>query len=419
MSRNEKRKSRFGAFIGGSFLGFLLGIGAIVGLVCLVYFKVTPNWINKTFKTDINLGEKANDKSLNQLVGSVANIVQNKDTYKLSDLKDDFGIKIKDELFGIDISDLKEVSISDLGSAIENKFGTISADELRNVNGMNLETEMGKILDKTNTYYYKDSDETLYKTYENSQYSNKVSFDYSIDKRSEETFITIKGKEFKVNSGELQVELWYLPLTVALGDFTSNLGDNITLYDLEHDYGVTLPEFFNLTEQEKKDTTVNELDDAINGLKVKDILNLNIKYIEADKIYYDDKDNDDIKDSGEEVAYVLVSIAEKKVEELSATINNFTLSQVFSETERDSGILSLITTDPKISEIPTAIQNVISKTNIQTLQYKNIIKLETADAAKLSVMIDHDDDSTTANVAVGSLTIDQLLDYCFDLIPNA
>ena len=58
------------------------------------------------------------------------------------------GYEVQDEMFGIDISDLKDVAISDLGGAIEKKFANISADELRNVNGMNLETEMGEILNK-------------------------------------------------------------------------------------------------------------------------------------------------------------------------------------------------------------------------------------------------------------------------------
>lgn len=412
MSKKEKKKkSRFGAFMGGSFFGFLLGIGAVVGLVCLVYFKVTPNWINKTFKTEINIGEKANDKSISDFVNTIIHISENKDTYKLSDFKKEWGFGISNQMFGIDISDLKDVTISDLGKAIENKFGTISADELRNVNGMNLESEMGKILNKTNTYYYHN-----HKLYKNVEHTTQVYFDYTISE--DESTVTTKGHETAIVGGVVKIELWYLPLTVALGDFTAHMGDNITLYDLEQSYGVKLPEFFNLTEQEKKDTTVNELDSAINGLKVKDILKLNIKYIETDKVYYNDKDDDDVKDSGEEVSYVLVAIADKKIDELSSTINDFTLSQVFSESERNSGILSLITTDPKISEIPSAIQNIISKTNIQTLQYKNIIKLSTEDAAKLSIMVDHDKDNSTEKVAVGSLTIDELLNYCFDLIPN-
>lgn len=412
MSKKEKKKSRVGAFIGGSFFGFLLGIGAVVGLICLVYFKVTPNWINKTFKTDINLGETTNDKTLSNIVSSVVGIAQNKDTYKLSDLKDDFGIEIKDELFGINITDLKDVAISDLASAVEKKFGTISADELRNVDGMNLESEMGKILNKTNTYYLNNN-----KLYKDVEHTKQVSFDYTLSEDNQK--VTTKGHEEEIVDNKVSIPLWYLPLTVALGDFTANLGDNITLYDLEHDYGVSLPKFFNLTEQEKKDTTVNELEETINGLMVKDILNLNIKYSESAKVYYDDKNNNNIVDSGEEVAYVLVALQDKKIEELASTINEFTLSQVFSESERSSGVLSLITTDPKISELPTAIQNVIEKTNISTLYYKDIIKLESEDANKLSVKIDHDNDSTTATVAVGSLTIDQLIDYCFDFIPNA
>ena len=39
----------------------------------------------------------------------------------LKDLKNDFGIEIEDDLYGIDISDLKTVGLSDLPKAIQEK----------------------------------------------------------------------------------------------------------------------------------------------------------------------------------------------------------------------------------------------------------------------------------------------------------
>ena len=47
-----------------------------------------------------------------------------------------------------------------------------------------------------------------------------------------------------------------------------------------------------------------------------------------------------------------------------------------------------------------------------------VISLDDADEAKLTILVDHDGDSSTAKKAVGALTINELLDYCFDLIPT-
>ncbi|MBO5954724.1 MAG: hypothetical protein J6Q13_02000, partial [Clostridia bacterium] len=103
--KKEKRKGHFGAFFGGGFLGFNLCLLLIAGLFCFAYFKVSVNWVNKTFKTEIDLGsEEINSKTISTLVNNAMSLVENKDTYKLKNLKNDFGIEIKDEMFGIDIS---------------------------------------------------------------------------------------------------------------------------------------------------------------------------------------------------------------------------------------------------------------------------------------------------------------------------
>ncbi len=330
--KKEKRKGRFGAFFGGGFIGFNLALGLIAGIFCFAYFKVSPNWINKTFKTEIDLGsDEINNKTLSQLVTNVVSLAQNADSYKLSNLKDDFGIEIKDEMFGIKIKDLKDVPLSDLAEAVENKFGTISADELRNVSGMNLEEEMGKILDEEIVYYYNSADEKLYKKLDGSEYSEPVSFKYSLS--SDKTKVIVKEHEEPIVLGEVAIPVWYLPLTVGLGDFTSNMGDLITLSELESEYGVDLPGFFDNID--KQNTTVNELESAIKKLKVADFLGYTIE-------------GGVVKNKGVTVTGILAKIAKYEVEKLEQGINDLMLSDMFEGKEM-TGVLSLIDNPEKVT----------------------------------------------------------------------
>lgn len=330
--KKEKRKGRFGAFFGGGFLGFNLALALIAGIFCFAYFKVSPNWINKTFKTEIDLGsDEINNKTLSQLVTNVISLAQNADSYKLSNLKDDFGIEIKDEMFGIKIKDLKDVPLSDLAEAVENKFGTISADELRNVSGMNLEEEMGKILDEEIVYYYNSADEKLYKKFDGSEYSEPVSFKYSLS--SDKTKVIVKEHEEPIVLGEVAIPVWYLPLTVGLGDFTSNMGDLITLSELESEYGVDLPDFFDNVD--KTNTTVNQLESAIKKLKVADFLGFTI-------------DGGVVKNGDVPVTGILAKIAKYEVENLEQGINDLMLSDMFEGKEM-TGVLSLIDNPEKVT----------------------------------------------------------------------
>lgn len=298
MGKREKRKSGSGgSFIFGTFIGFILCLGALFGIGCFAYYKVSPAWINKNFKTNIDLGsEEINNKTLSILVNNAINLSKNADTYTLNDLKKDFGIEIKDELYGLDISDLKSVGLKELPEAIENKFGSISAGELRNVNGMNLDS-MSKILDKSNVYYFNSEDNKLYKNFDGTNYTNAVNFDYEVstDKskvttKKHQTPILMNSKYNVVN--QVSIPLWYLPLTEALGDFTSNMGSQITLQDLETDFGVELPSF--LDNVDKQNTTINDLESAINGLYVADFLDYTIDDSDPKNIIVRDKDEQDV-----------------------------------------------------------------------------------------------------------------------------
>ena len=364
MSRDREKKSRgrFGAFFGGGFIGFNLCLALIAGLLAFVYFKVSPNWINKTFKTDISIGEELNDKTLNDVVKVVSGIMQNSDSYTLNDLKGDFGVEVKDELFGINIADIKQTPIKDLANAVEDKFANISADELRNVAGMDLEANMGKILNKTNTYYY--NNDKLYKNFDGSEYSNEVNFKFYLNEAR--TKVVVKGEEFNIVDNKVEIELWYLPLASGISDFTSNMGENITLYDLEKDYGVKLPSFFKFTDEEKKDISVNELEGAINSLYLADVLGYTI-------------DGSVVKDGdGNVMTGVVASLAKFKIEELNGGIEALTLEDVFSETELSSGALSLIPKTTKLTNIVVALNDKFTNLKLGEFLDAGIITLDVA-----------------------------------------
>lgn len=331
--RREKVKGRAGAFWGGTFIGFLLTLALLAGIGCLIYFKISVKTINKTFKTDISLGsEQLNGKTINQLVADIGGIVKNKDTYSINDLQKDFGLKIEDDIFGIKIDDLKSVGLSKLGDAVEKKFGAISASELRSVSGMNLEEEMGHILKQTSTYYYKSADNKLYEKLEGSAYSKEVAFDYKIIEESGVKKVVTKDHKTTIEDGVVQIELWYLPLTSALGDFTANMGTNLTLKVLEDDFGIKLPSFFNNVD--KANTTINELETAINTLYIADFLGYTVDDANPDNLIVKDKSNT-------VVTGLMASLATIKIDDLDNGAIEEKIGSMTAEELRDIENLNL------------------------------------------------------------------------------
>lgn len=389
-----KRKSGAGAFFGGTFLGFILGIAALVGLCAFAYFKVSVNWINKNFKTDINLGsEELNNKTLSNIVSAATGLIKNIDNYSFNTLKSDFGIEINDKVAGIDISDLKSVPLKDLSEAVKNKFANISAKELEDV----FTSEgLDKIMDKTITYYF--DGEKLYKNFNGTTYSNEVDFDYEIVGGS------LKIKNFNlidINSGKAEVTLKYLPITTAVADFTANLGDNITLEELDRDYGVRLPSYiYNATNKTK---TVNQVEEIINSVKLSEVLNLT--YDSTKQLYVDN--------GGVEMPYVVNALADTEIQQIPTKFKTLTITELF---KTKPPVLSLVPANTTLDLLPQAIQDAVTQTSINDLKQAGVITINAADAAKLTVEVDHDNDSTTEKEEIGSLTIDELFDYCFDLI---
>ena len=157
----KKSKKHIGSFIGGSFFGILLTLIILAGTLCFAYFKVSPNWINKTFNTSIDLGsDEANNKTIKDFVNGAIQLSSNLDGYTLNDLKRDFGISVSDEVYGFDISDLKDVPLSNLGAKVEEKLNNITAYELDQIEGIDMEG-LESILSKKNTYLYNETTKKL------------------------------------------------------------------------------------------------------------------------------------------------------------------------------------------------------------------------------------------------------------------
>lgn len=432
-SRGTSAKS----FFFGSFIGFLLCLALIVGAGCFLYFGVSANTVNKTFKTNIDFGSKeANSKTLNDLVKSVVGLSKNTDTYTLNNLKDDFGIEIKDNLFGIDISDLKTVALTDLAEAVEKKFGTISADELRDVNGMNIE-DLKKILDKKCVYYYKDK-----KLYKDSKYETAVKFDYELS--ADESKVITKGHESSIYLGKVEIELWYLPLSVALADFTANMGSQITLAELETSYGVDLPSYFDNVDRTK---TINELETEIKALHLADFLGYKLNGTNV----YKDTNKNNKQDAGEEIIGIMAKLAKvqvkdlgdikaniidtstvaeimgyykngdryytdkaltqevtgvmkaaagKKISELSTIVDELCLIDVFDASAFNSGTLSILKghENTKVVDMADTLKTVMNDLTINDLHTSGIITLTVTQIDKL-------DDEIVAGVTLGEMNV--------------
>jgi len=418
--RIKRRKSGVGAFFGGTFFGFLLGLGAVVGIGAFAYFKVSPNWINSTFKTDINLGnDEINSKTISDVVNTLIGIGSNSDTYSFSDLKNDFGVELPNDLMGINIEDLKSVPLAQLADAAQEKLSSISAKELENLFSSE---SLDNIMSKTVTFYYNNN-----KLYETSEHlpEDEVTFKYTIENAK------VKIKNFDpiaiTADHTVDITLELLPLSVALDSFVGNLGDNVTLQELKLGYGVDLPDFLYNGNETRK---VNDLQAIISELTVGKMLN--VKLDAGSSKYYVDSNNNSVKDLGEaEASSIILSIKDTTINGLSEKINSLTVADVFPNR---TGFLSLIKNANKVLltgaahdeyiTISTAIDNVMKDSTLGEL-----IEAEVINNAQLNTIKDKwikesylpGKTTSTNYVQIKSLTIDQLVSLsstAFSMVPN-
>ncbi|MBR1987862.1 MAG: hypothetical protein IKA36_02360, partial [Clostridia bacterium] len=299
----RKGKGGTGKFFLGLFLGIILGLGAVFGVGFFAYKKLSVTFLRKKFGIDIDLGnDKLNDMVIEDWVSNAVDLMSDVDNLSLNDLEVKFGISLGNDVSGIDISDLKDVGLKKFEDAVKDKFNNISAKELEGA--IEFDEDVNKILNKNSTYYYNDTDNKLY---EEAEYTTKADFDYTIDSGK----VKIKHFEdlFTINAGKVELTLKYLPLTKALGRYTSNLGETITLGELESDFNVDLPSYFDNVD---RSTKINELESAIDDLYVYELMG----YKKSGTKYFDDKNNNNMVDAGEELGSMMTTVCEKKVSEL-------------------------------------------------------------------------------------------------------
>lgn len=356
----EKRKGgRVGTFFLGLFVGLLLTIGLLGGAGCFVFFKVSPAWINRTFGAGLDLPIDENI-TLYKAVKKVSGLVGNIETYTLNDLKNDFGVDVGNNIYGIDITDLKDVGFGSLSSAINNKFKNISMYELKDVIGTMPES-FETILSNENTYHVNNG-----KLYKEADFSNEVEFEYTIDETNHK--LIIKNFEpFSINTdtNEVEVQLRYLPITIALSNITDSISGNITVGELRDTYGITLPSYLD------DSVVVSDIENAIKGIQIGRILGFTI-----------DQDGT-VKHNGELVEGFMAKIATTNVGDLNQDIiDTFTVKDIFPneyKQDGDKGVLSLILETTTLKDIPSALKTAISNAELGQLLNVGIISAEYED----------------------------------------
>ena len=407
MGRNNelterKPKSRVWSFIGGSLFGILLCVIIIAGTLAFAYFKVSPNWINDKFNTNIDLGnDTANNKTIKNFVDGAMRLAQNVDSYTINDLKKDFGIEIQNNVYGIDISDLKNVPFSELSEKVEEKVQNLTAYELDQIDGVDLQG-ISDILNKKNTYYYNPTDKKL--TYQD---STCVEFQYSVN--DEGTKATIKNKEISIIDNKIEVQLWDLPIFIAIDDFVANMGNQVTLQELEEGFGVKLPSM--LDGVDKENTTINELNEVMNDLTVADFLNYTVDTTtEPGKTIVKDK-------NGNVISGIESALATFKIGELSDGINTLDLQDVFEEEEFSTGILNIIDKTTKINEVATVINERMKTVTLGELVDNKIITLDTSDSAYFAV--NRNKYIAGTDIQLKNISISDMSSFIFTFLPLA
>ncbi len=316
IERKYKRRSGLGPFFLGTFVGILLGIGAIVGVGFLAYYKATPQWINNTFNTNIDLGsEDLNKITLSQLVSKAMYISNNSDKYTLEDFEKDFGYEIPSEIKGINIEKLKTKPLDKIGEGISDVLNDVAMNDLSELYTPYGDVE--KLLDDSLTLYVKTG------------YLNGDKVYADKDCTEEVAFATIENGAVKVKDvtkvpvdGKVQFDLKDVPLLQGLPVYITHLGDNMTIKRLETAFGIVLPSIIKISDEDKEIKKINDLGDIIDDMYLADFLDY--EYDEtADKVY---KTVDGVKT---EVTGAVATISKKKVKELNTLEDTIKTMKVY------------------------------------------------------------------------------------------
>lgn len=205
-------------FFIGLFAGLVVALGGVAIAGYSLYNKISINWVNKKFDTNIDLGdEELNSEPLKDLIVEIINVAENFDSYTFNDLQSDFGIGFDDNVAGIDFADVKSGAITELNKTLTDKFSKITADELAGLLGLKSESHNGPNdsgIDRAFNYRY-----TFYafnnKLYYDEAHINQVKeFEYKFNTARQDVIIHNQLKS--AATGSFEIALRYLPISVAL-----------------------------------------------------------------------------------------------------------------------------------------------------------------------------------------------------------
>ncbi len=405
----RKKQGNGGAFFGGTLFGILLGLLLVAGLFAFVYFKVSPQWVNKNFHTSIDLGnDTTNQLTLSKIVKNLNNMAKNTDTYTFNDLEKDFGVGLPASVKGIDISELYDKPIANIGEEVSTYCSNLSLNDLKKFEIVDLTSIVDLLDSQTKTYYYVAGEgEAQGRLYEDEAHNNEVTFDFELT---------------DAVTGPVELSLLDIPLADAIAHYTNNIGDT-KISELE-DMGLVLPSVLDSIDKTK---TINELGTEIDNLYLADFLGYSFEN-KADiqnSVIRDESNNivtgvmarfarlqvkelntaetvlkgmtiaevldytidgGVVKDNGVAVGGIMGEVAKLKVDELKDEskikniVNNLKLTDVFTDTS--TGVFSLLDANITISEIPSKIVEAIQTKTIGDLVNAHVITIENYDPNK-------------------------------------
>lgn len=325
IERKYKRRSGLGSFFFGSFIGILLGVGIVAGLGALVYYRATPDWINRTFKTDIDLGsDSLNKMTLSVAVKKALYIANNSDTYTLADFEHDFNYELPKEIKGINIEKLKTKPLDKIGEGISDVLNDVSVNDLNQLYTPTGDVE--KLLDDVLTLYVSSDFVTDGKVYADSALTEEVAF-ATIENGS----VKIKDITQVPVDGKVKFDLKDIPVLQGLPMYITHIGDNMTIKRLETAFGIVMPSIIKISDADKEVKKINDLGDIINDMYLADFLDYEYD-VAADKVY---KTVSGVKT---EVTGAVATFAKKKVSELNTmedTIKTMRVYEVLDYTVLD------------------------------------------------------------------------------------
>ena len=142
-------------------------------------------------------------------------------------------------------------------------------------------------------------------------------------------------------------------------------------------------------------TQLNSIDEKVNNSLMGEILGYT--YNPVDECWYDD---------GVKVHVLMQAVANTKLNNVSSLTDSLTISDLVSEEDRTTGLMSLVSPDTKLDEMSDEMSRVLNTTTIGQLITSGAIELENMNDHEREVFLDY----------LGDLTLPGFIKWTTDLI---